>query len=85
MVSARNNVERSKVGLERSKVLLNNKIWIYKNVLLHLQMQRRYKVIQICCNCCWKQDKGAVDYAKERYNVGLMNSFDYNQAQKRYL
>jgi outer membrane protein len=38
-----------------------------------------FKVIRICCTVEARQ--GAVDYAKERYNVGLMNSFDYNQAQ----
>ena len=80
--SARNNVERSKVTLERAKLNLSQQ---------ELDVERSVYIAYTDANSAKESYEAAVvtlearklsnEYAKERYEVGLMNVFDYNQAQ----
>ena len=82
--SARNNVKRNKVALERSKY----------------QLEQTKLDLETVINQAWTDAKGslktyeaakktviarreAYNYARERFNVGFINSFDFSQAQSR--
>lgn len=80
--SARNNVERSKVNLEKSKIALEQQ---------NLDLQRTIYAAFTDAKGSLNANESAIstlearqeayNYAKEKYAVGMMNSFDYNQAQ----
>lgn len=85
-LSARNNVARSKVALERSKINLEQH---------QLDLERTVYTAYTDTKGALKSYEAAVttmeareqsfNYAKERYEVGLMNVFDFNQAQTLYV
>lgn len=80
--SARNNVERSKVNLEKTKIALEQQ---------NLDLQRTIYAAFTDAKGSLNANESAIstlearqeayNYAKEKYAVGMMNSFDYNQAQ----
>jgi outer membrane protein len=80
--SAKNNVERSKVNLEKSKIALEQQ---------NLDLQRTVYAAFTDAKGALNANESAIstlearqeayNYAKEKYAVGMMNSFDYNQAQ----
>lgn len=80
--SAKNNVERSKVNLEKSKIALEQQ---------NLDLQRTVYAAFTDAKGALNANESAIStlearqeayfYAKEKYAVGMMNSFDYNQAQ----
>jgi len=80
--SAKNNVERSKVNLEKSKIALEQQ---------NLDLQRTVYAAFTDAKGALNANESALStlearqeayfYAKEKYAVGMMNSFDYNQAQ----
>ena len=80
--SAKNNVERSKVNLEKSKIALEQQ---------NLDLQRTVYAAFADAKGALNANESAIstlearqeayNYAKEKYAVGMMNSFDYNQAQ----
>ncbi|MBC5837147.1 TolC family protein [Flavobacterium muglaense] len=80
--SARNNIERSKVSLEKSKIALEQQ---------NLDLQRNVYTAFTDAKGALKAHESAIvalearqqsyNYAKDRFDVGLMNSFDLNQAQ----
>jgi outer membrane protein len=80
--SAKNNVERSKVNLEKSKIALEQQ---------NLDLQRTIYAAFTDAKGALNANESAIstlearqeayNYAKEKFAVGLMNSFDYNQAQ----
>lgn len=80
--AARNNVERSKVTLEKSKIALEQQ---------GLNLQRNVYTAFVDAKGALKSYESALtaldsreqsyNYAKERYNVGLMNAFDLSQSQ----
>lgn len=80
--SVKNNVERSKVNLEKSKIALEQQ---------NLDLQRTIHSAFTDAKGALKANESAIStlearqeaytYAKEKFAVGLMNSFDYNQAQ----
>lgn len=80
--SARNNVERSKVNLEKSKIALEQ-----QNVDLQRNVYTAFADAKGALNAhesslvALESRQAAYDYAKEKYDVGLMNSFDLNQSQ----
>jgi outer membrane protein len=84
--SVRNNVARSKVALERSKINLEQK---------GLDLERTVYTAYTDTKGALKSYEAAVstlesrelafNYAKERYEVGLMNVFDFNQSQTLYV
>ena len=80
--SAKNNVARSKVNLEKSRIALEQE---------SLDLQRNVYTAFTDAKGALKSYESAVsaleareqsyDYAKEKFDVGLMNSFDLNQSQ----
>ena len=83
--AVRNNVARSKVALEKSKIALSQS---------ELDLERTIYTAYTDANGAFKTYESAVqalearesayNYAKERYAVGMMNTFDFNQAQSLY-
>lgn len=80
--SARNNVERSKVSLERSKIAVEQQdLDLQRNVFTAFTDAKGALNAYESAVVALEARQGAYDYAKEKYDVGLMNSFDFNQAQ----
>lgn len=80
--TVRNNVQRSKVELERSKITLQQKeLDLERNVYTAFTdakgAQKSYEAAISAANA----REQSLEYAKERYEVGLINIFDLNQAQ----
>ncbi len=80
--AARSNVERSKVNAEKTKVAFSQaETDLEKNVYTAFTNAKgalkTYESAQLTLSA--RQE--AFNYAKEKYNVGLMNAFDYNQSQ----
>lgn len=83
--SARNAVARSKVALEKSRVsLLQSQIDLERNVYTAFtDANGAYKSYESAV-VALEARENAFNYAKERYDVGMMNAFDFNQAQTLY-
>jgi outer membrane protein len=80
--SARNNVERSKVSLERSKIAVEQQdLDLQRNVFTAFSDAKGALNAHESSVVALEARQGAYDYAKEKYAVGLMNSFDFNQSQ----
>ena len=80
--SARNNVERSKVSLERSKIALEQQdLDLQRNVFTAFTDAKGALNAYESAVVALEARQGAYNFAKERYDVGLMNSFDFNQSQ----
>lgn len=82
--SARNGVKRSKISLERAKLQFEQ-----DKLDLETTIQQAYVDVTTFRKAYDAAEKTlearrlAYDYAKERYDVGLMNAFDFGQAQAR--
>lgn len=82
--STRNNVMRSKISLEKAKLQLEQ-----DKLDLESTIQQAYVNVNTFEKAYAAAEKTleartlAYDYAKERYDVGLMNAFEYSQAQAR--
>ena len=84
-LSIRNNVERSKVNFERSKnafdqANLDLETNVYKAITNAKGALKTYESSMATSEA----RKEAFNYAKEKYAVGLMNAFDFNQSQTIY-
>lgn len=84
--SVRNNVARSKIALERSKIALEqSELDLERTVFTAYTdtkgAQKSYEAAMITLEA----RENSMNYAKERFEVGLMNVFDYNQAQTLYV
>jgi outer membrane protein len=80
--SARNNVERSKVNLEKSKIALEQQeLDLQRNVYIAFTDAKGALNAYEASLVSLESRQGAYDYAKEKYAVGMMNSFDFNQSQ----
>jgi outer membrane protein len=83
--SAKNNVARNKISLEKSRLALDQS---------ELDLERTIFTVYTDANGALKAyesakqaleaRESAFNYAKERYAVGMMNAFDFNQAQSLY-
>jgi len=83
--AVKNNIDRSKVALERAKIAMSQS---------ELDLERTVYTAFTDANGAYNSyqsavvaleaREGAFNYAKERYAVGMMNSFDFNQAQTLY-
>lgn len=84
--SVRNNVARSKVALERSKINLEQKgLDLERTVYTaYTDTKGALKSYEAAVSTLESREK-AFNYAKERYEVGLMNVFDFNQSQTLYV
>lgn len=80
--SVKNNVERNKVTLEKSKIDLEQKsLDLQRNVYTAFTDARAALNTYEASTVTLEARQQAYNYAKEKYDVGLMNSFDFTQAQ----
>lgn len=80
--SARNNVERNKVSLDKSKIDLEQKsLDLQRNVYTAFTDAKGALNTYESSTVTLEARQQAYNYAKEKYDVGLMNSFDFTQAQ----
>jgi outer membrane protein len=80
--SAKNNVERSKVNLEKSKIALEQQdLDLQRNVYTAFADVKGALNAHESSLVALESRQAAYGYAKEKYDVGLMNSFDLNQSQ----
>ncbi|AEM70924.1 outer membrane efflux protein [Allomuricauda ruestringensis DSM 13258] len=82
--STRNNVMRSKISLEKAKLQFKQ-----DKLDLEYTIQQAYVDVStfekayIAAEKTLEARRLAYEYAKERFDVGLMNAFDFSQAQSR--
>lgn len=80
--SVKNNVQRSKVALERTKIALEqSEIDLERNVYQSFTDANGAFNAYESAVVALEARESAFNYAKERYAVGMMNAFDFNQAQ----
>lgn len=85
-LSTRNAVERSKVEYERSKIAYEQQeLDLARNVYTAFTDATGALNSYEAALETAEARKEAFRYAKERYDVGLMNSFDFNQSQTLYV
>jgi outer membrane protein len=79
-----NTIKRNKIQVERAKLQLQQeKLQLETDVSqAYVDVQGAFKTYQAADKTV-EARRTAYQYAQERYNVGLMNSFDYSQAQAR--
>ena len=82
--SVRNNIERRKIALERQQLQYeNDKLDLEANVnQAYADVKGSFKSYEAATKSV-EARRLAYQYAKERYDVGLMNSFEFSQAQAR--
>lgn len=84
--STRNNVLRSKIALERSKLTLQQREQdLEKTVYTAFSDTKGAQKSFEAASTTLDARQKAMNYAKERYEVGLMNVFDYNQTQTMFV
>lgn len=80
--AVRNNVERSKIALDRAKINLEQQeLDVERNVYTAYTDTNAAKESFEAAKTTLEARTLSHNYAKERYEVGLMNVFDFNQAQ----
>lgn len=85
-LSARNNVARSKIALERSRTVYSQQeLDLERNVYTAFTdakgALKSYESALVAVDARTE----AYNYAKEKFDVGLMNAFELNQAQTLYV
>jgi outer membrane protein len=84
--SARGNVERSKISFERNNnVLKQAKLDLETNVYRSITDAKAALNTYESSLTTMEARKEAFNYAKEKYEVGMMNAFDYNQSQTLFI
>lgn len=83
--SVRNNVERSKISLERFKIAYSQQeLDLQRNVYTAFTDAKGALNSYEAAVSALEARTEAFNYAKEKFNVGLMNAFELNQAQTLY-
>ena len=81
----RNNVKRSKIGVERAKMQLQQaELDMESNVYQAYNDAKNAKKAYEAAVQTEDARRLAFEYATERYNVGLSNAFDFNQSRTQY-
>ncbi|MCB0371744.1 MAG: TolC family protein [Muricauda sp.] len=82
--STRNNVKRSKITLEKAKLQFEQDKLDLENTIqqAYVDVSTFEKAYEAALKTLEARTL-AYDYAKERYDNGLMNAFDFGQAQAR--
>ena len=82
--STRNGIRRSKISLEKARLQLEqDKLALETNVnQAYVDVENTAKTYEASLKTLDAR-RLAYDYARERYNVGVMNAFDFSQAQAR--
>jgi outer membrane protein len=84
--TVKNNVERSKVTLEKSKnTLAQQELDLQRSVFLAFTDAKGALNASESAIAALDSRQEAYNYAKEKFAVGLMNSFDFNQAQTLFV
>ncbi len=80
----KNSVKRSKISLEKARLQLEqDKLDLETNIQqAYVDVTTFHKAYE-AAEKTLEARRLAYDYAKERFNVGLMNAFDFSQAQSR--
>lgn len=83
--SARVGVQRSKINLENTKYQLEQAELDLESTVYQAYVDAKgaFKSYEAAQSALESQEL-AYDYAKERYDVGLTNAFDFSQAKLRY-
>nr|WP_317631283.1 TolC family protein [uncultured Flavobacterium sp.] len=81
-LSVRNNVERSKVNLERAKLTAEQENQNLEKTVYtaYTDTKAALKAYQAAASTLTFREQ-SFEYARERYEVGLINIFDFTQAQ----
>jgi outer membrane protein len=83
--SAKNNLERTKIAFERSKTVEKQiELDLERNVYTAITNAKVALNSYEAATAAFDARKEAFNYAKEKYAVGMMNSFDFNQSQTLY-
>lgn len=82
--STRNNVKRSTISLEKAKLQFKQDKLDLENTIqqAYVDVNTFEKAYQ-AAEKTLEARRLSYEYAKERYDVGLMNAFDFSQAQSR--
>ncbi|SEQ14244.1 TolC family protein [Flavobacterium urocaniciphilum] len=84
--AARNNVARAKIALERTQLAKSQQeLDIERNVFTAYTDTKAAKESHEAALQIVKARELAMQYAKDRYEIGMMNIFDFNQAQNAYV
>ncbi|MES2747790.1 MAG: TolC family protein [Bacteroidota bacterium] len=84
--AARNNVIRSKIALDRSQISMKQaELDLERNVYTAITEAKGALNSYESAVTALEARKGAMDYAKERFAVGIMNAFEFNQAQTLFI
>lgn len=82
--SVRNSVERSKISVKKAELQLQqDKLTLETNVNQSYVDVKSYSKGYEAAQKTLEARRLAYEYSKEKYNAGLMNAFDYSQAQSR--
>jgi outer membrane protein len=83
--STRNNVKRNKINIKRQEYLLSQaKLDLESNVYqAYVDARGSLKAFDAALSALESQEL-AYQYAKDRYDVGLTNAFDFSQSKFRY-
>lgn len=82
--STRNNVTRSQISLEKAKLQLEQDKLDLENTIQQAYVDvNTFEKAYAAAEKTLEARTLAYEYAKERYDVGLMNAFDFSQAQAR--
>lgn len=82
--SVKNNIKRSKINIEKAKLQLEE-----DKLVLETRINEAYVDVKAYSKAYDAAEKTlearrlAYQYSKERFDVGLMNAFDFSQAQSR--
>ena len=84
--SISNNVKRNKINVERSKYLLEQEKLNLESTVYQAfnDAKGALKTYEAAVKTLSAREQ-AFDYSKERYNVGLLNAFDFSQSQNQFV
>lgn len=82
--SVKNNIKRAKIGVERSRLQLKqDKLDLETNINQAYVDVKSFSKAYEAAQKTLDARRLAYAYSRERFDVGLMNAFDYSQAQSR--
>lgn len=82
--SVNNNIKRAKIGVERSRLQLEqDKLDLETNVNQAYVDVKSFSKAYEAAQKTLDARRLAYNYSKERFDVGLMNAFDFSQSQSR--
>lgn len=85
-LSVRNNVAKSKLNLERSKIALSQQeLDLERNIYTAFTDAKGALNSYEAALSALQARTEAYNYAKEKFNVGIMNAFDLNQSQTLFV